>query len=99
MWQVASPATSWSAAAGPAGRRPAAPFSVGLARSFARWASARRALAVDRTVAASLLDWVSVVAQELAAPCGVGDGWAFKGPTSGPAKLRCLQVGDAVSSD
>jgi hypothetical protein len=36
-------------------------------------------LAGGRTVAASFLDWVSVVAQELAAPGGVGDGKVFQG--------------------
>jgi hypothetical protein len=79
MWQTASSPASWSATAGPAGRRRAAPFTVGLARSFAQRASAHRAVAARRTVAASLLDWVSVVARELAAPGGVVDGKLFQG--------------------
>src|SRR6185503_11943237 len=79
MWQTASSSASWLAAAGTAGRRRVAPCSVGLARSFAQRASAPRALAACRTVAASLLDWVSVVARELAAPGGVGDGGGFQG--------------------
>ena len=98
MWQVASSPASWSAAAGPSGRRRAAPFTVGLARSFAQRASAPRALAARRTVAASLLDWVSVVAQELAAPGGVGDGGGFQG-TGERASRRCLKVGEEGPSD
>ena len=94
MWQMASPPTSWSAAAGPAGRRFAAPFSVGLARSFSQWGSAHRALAGHRTVAASLLDWVSVVAQEWAAPGGVGDGEVFHGTDERASQGKCLKVGD-----
>ena len=94
MGQMASPPASWSAAAGPARRRFAAPFSVGLARSFRRWGSAHRALAAHRTVAASLLDWVSVVAQELAAPGGVGDGEVFHGTDERASQGRCLKVRD-----
>ncbi len=99
MWQVASPPASWSAAAGPAGRRRVAPFSVGLARSFAPRASAHRALAARRTVAASLLDWVSVVARELAAPGGVGDGGGFQGTDERASQGRCLKVGEEGTSD
>ncbi len=99
MWQMASSPASWSAAAGPAGRRRAAPFSVGLARSFAQWGSAHRALAADRTVAASLLDWVSVVAQELAAPGGVGDGGDFQGIDERASQGRCLKLGAEVQGD
>ena len=94
MWQVASPSTSWSSAAGPAGRRRAAPFSLGLARSCAQWGSAHRALAAHRTVAADLLDWVSVVAYELAAPGGVGDGEVFHGTDERASQGRCLKVRD-----
>ena len=91
MWQVASPPASWSPAAGPAGRRWAAPFSVGLARSFAQWSSAHRALAAHRAVAADLLDWVSVVAQELAAPGGVGDGEVFHGTDERASQERVFK--------
>jgi hypothetical protein len=99
MWQTASSPAAWSPAAGPAGRRRAAPFTVGLARSFAQRASARRALAADRTVAASLLDWVGVVAQGTAAPGGVGDGRGIQGTDERASEGRCLKVVDAVSSD
>ena len=92
MWHMASPPASWSAAAGPAGRRFVAPFSVGLARSFDQWGSAHRALAAHRTVAASLLDWVSVVAQELAAPGGVGDSEVFHGTDERASQGRCLKL-------
>ncbi len=99
MWQMASPPALWSAAAGSAGRRCATPFSAGLARSFAQWASAPRALAADRPVAASLLDWVGVVAQELAAPGGVGDGKVIQGTDERASQGRCLKLGDEVSSN
>ena len=99
MWQMASPPMSWSAAAGPAGRRHAAPFSVGLARSFAQWGSAHRALAAHRAVAASLLDWVCVVAQELAAPGGVGDGEVFHGTDERASQDKCLKVVHEGTSD
>ena len=99
MWQMASPPVSWSAAAGPAGRRRVAPFSVGLARSFAQRGSAPRAWADHRTVAASLLDWVSVVAQELAAPGGVGDGEVFHGTDERASQDRCLKVVHEGTSD
>jgi hypothetical protein len=99
MWQTASSPAAWSPAAGPAGRRRAAPFTVGLARSFAQRASARRALAADRTVAASLLDWIGVVAQELAAPGGVADGEMFQGTDERASQCRCLKLGDEVSSN
>jgi len=99
MWQTASSPGSWSAAAGPAGRRRVAPFSVGLTRSFAQWGSAPRALAVDRTVAASLLDCVCVVAQELAAPGGVGDGKVFQGTDERASQGRCLKLVGKCTSD
>ena len=99
MWQTASSPASWSPAAGPAGRRRAAPFTVGLARSFAQRASAHRALAGHRTVAAFLLDWVSVVAQELAAPGGVGDGKVFQGTDERANQRRCLKAGEEGTSD
>jgi len=91
MWQTASSSASWSAAAGTAGRRRATPFTVGLARSFVQWASAPRTLAAGRTVAASLLDWVSVVAQELAAPGGVGDGKVFQGTNERASQAGVLR--------
>src|SRR5881628_1084869 len=99
MWQMASSQASWSAAAGPAGRRRAAPFTVGLARSCVQRASAHRALAAHRTVAASLRDWVRVVARELAAPGGVGDGGGFQGTDERASQRRCLKLGDEVSRD
>jgi len=98
MWQTASSSGSWSAAAGTAGRRRATPFTVGLARSFSQWASAPRTLAADRMVAACFLDWVSVVAQELAAPGGVVDGGGFQG-TDERASRRCRKVGEEGPSD
>jgi hypothetical protein len=52
-WQVVSASRFWSPAAGSAGRRRGASFSVGLARSFAQWDSAGRARAADRVIAAS----------------------------------------------
>ena len=99
MWQVASPPASWSAAAGPAGRRRAAPFSWWLARSFAQWGSAHRGWVAQRTVAASLLDWVSMVAEELAAPGGVGDGGVLQGTDERASQIKCLKVGDEGRSD
>ena len=99
MWQVASPPASWSAAAGPAGRRRAAPFNVGPARSFAPRGSAHRAWVAQWTVAASLLDRVSVVAEELAAPGGVGDGEVLQGSDERASQIKCLKVGDEGTSD
>jgi hypothetical protein len=52
-WQTVSASRSCSPAAGPAGRRLAPSFSVGLARSFAQWDSARRARIADWASAAS----------------------------------------------
>ena len=69
----------WSATAGPAGRRLAASFSVGLARSCDLWGSADRKWFADRMVVASLHDSVSVVAQESAAPGSVEGGEWFEG--------------------
>jgi hypothetical protein len=51
-WQTVSASSPWSAATGPAGRRLAASFSVGLARSYDLWGSAVRMWLADRTVAA-----------------------------------------------
>jgi len=69
----------WSATAGPAGRRLAASFSVGLSRSCVQRGSAGRMRVADRVVAASLHDSVSVVAQESAAPGSVEGGEWFEG--------------------
>ncbi len=99
MWQTFSPLSSKSAAAGPAGRRLAASFSVGLARSFDPWDSADRRLSVDRTIAASLHDSVSVVAQESAAHGGVGGGEMFEGTDERASQSRCLELGGVVTSD
>ncbi len=52
-WQAISASRSWSPAAGPAGRRLAASFDGGLARSFAQRRSADRKLVADRPIAAS----------------------------------------------
>jgi len=78
-WQTFSASRSWTSAAGPAGRRLAALFSVGLARSFDQRGSADRTRVADRTVAASLHESLRVVAQESAAQGGVGGGKMFKG--------------------
>ena len=98
-WQTISASRSWSAAAGPAGRRLAASFSVGLARSFDQRGSADRKRVADRTVAASLHDSVSVVAQESAAQGGVGGGEIFDGTHERASHRRCLELGDEVTSD
>ena len=89
----------WSSAAGPAGRRLAASFSVGLARSFDQRGSADRKRVADRTVAASLHDRVSVVAQESAAPGGVDGGEWFDGTDERASQGRCLKVGGGVTHD
>ncbi len=99
MWQTISASSSKSAAAGLAGRRLAAPFSVGLARSFVQRGSADRERAADRTVAASLHDSVNVVARESAAPGGVGGGEMFEGTDERASQGRCLELGDEVTSD
>ncbi len=98
-WQTISASSSKSAAAGPAGRRLAAPFSMGLARSFVQRGSADRKGAADRTVAASLHDSVSVVARESAAPGGVGGGDMFEGTDERASQRRCLELGDEVTSN
>ncbi len=98
-WQTVSASRPWSSAAGPAGRRLAPPFSVGLARSFVQRGSADRERAADRTVAASLHDSVSVVAQESAAHGGVGGGEMFKGTDERASHRRCLELSDEVTSD
>ena len=94
-----SSSCSWSTVAGPAGRRLAASFNVGLARSCDLWASADRKLSADRTVAASLHDRVSVGAQESAAQGGVGGGEKFEGTDERASQKRCLELGDEVTSD
>src|SRR3989338_1086856 len=98
-WQTASSSRFWSAAAGPAGRRLAAPFSAGLARSFVQRGSADRERAADRTVAASLHDSVSVVARESAAHGGVGGGEMFEGTDERASRRRCLELGDEATGD
>ena len=99
MWQTISASSSKSAAAGPAGRRLAAPFSVRLARSFSLWGSADRSRLADRAVAASLHDRVSLVALASAAPGGVGGGEVFEGTDERASQGRCLELGDEVTSD
>ena len=99
MWQVASPPASWSAAADPAGRRLAASFSVGLARSFNRWASAGRMQLADRTAAASRQNSVILVALESAALGGVEGGEIFEGTDERASQIKCLKVGDEGRSD
>jgi hypothetical protein len=49
-------------------------------------------------VAACLLDWVSVVAQELAAPGAVVDGKRFQG-TDERASQGCLALVGEIASD
>ena len=98
-WQTVSASSPWSAAAGPAGRRLAASFSVGLARSYDLWASADRMFSADRTVAASLHDRVSVVAQESATHGGVGFGEMFEGTDERASQGRCPKLGHEVTSD
>ena len=100
MWQTVSSSSPWSAAAGPAGRRLVASFSMGLARSFVQRGSADRERAADRTVAASLHDRVIVVAPESAAPGGVGGGEMFEGTDERASqRRRCLELGAEVPSD
>ena len=98
-WQTMSSSCSWSTVDGLAGRRLAASFSVGLARSFDQRGSADRKRVADRTVAASLHDSVSMVAQESAAQGGVGDGEMFEGTDERASQRRCLELGDEVTSD
>ena len=97
--QTISSSSPWSAEAGPAGRRLAASFSVGLARSFDQRGSADRMRVADRTVAASLHDSVSVVAQESAAQGGVGGGEMFEGTDERASQGRHLALGDEVTND
>ena len=98
-WQTYSASRFWSAAAGPAGRRLAASFSVGLARSSDQGGSTDRRVSADRTVAAFLHDSVSVAAHESAAPGGVVGGEWFEGTDERASQRRCLKVGDEVPSD
>ncbi len=98
-WQTVSASNSWSAAAGPAGRRLAASFGVGLARSFVQRGSGDRRVSADRMVAAFLHDRVSVVAQESAAQGGVGGVEMFAGTDERASQRRCLELGDEVTSD
>ncbi len=98
-WQTVSASSSRSAAAGPAGRRLAASFSVGLARSFIQRGSTDRKWVAVRTVAASLHDSVSMVAQESAAHGGVGDGEIFEGTDERASQGRCLELGHEVTND
>ena len=98
-WQTMSSSCSWSTVDGLAGRRLAASCSVGLARSFDPWGSTGRRLSADRTVAASLHDSVSVVAQESAAQGGVGDGEMFVGTDERASQGRCLELGHGVTND
>ena len=86
MWQMESPPASWSAAAGPAGRRLVAAFSVGLARSFNRWSRAGRMQLADRTAAASRQNSVILVAIESAAFGGVESGEIFEGTDARPTQ-------------
>ena len=79
MGQMASPPASWSAAAGPAGRRLAASFSVGLARSFSQRCSAGRGLVAPRAVAASRNNCVIGLPWGPAAQGSVGDDEIFEG--------------------
>ncbi len=90
---------TWSAAAGPAGRRLAASVAVGLARSFAQRGSAGRMRAADRTVAASLHDGVIVATQESAAQGSVDDGELFEGTDERASQGRCLGQVHEVTSD
>ncbi len=98
-WQMVSASRPWSAAAGPAGRRLAASFGVGLARSFAQRASAGRKRVADRAVAALLRDSVSVVALESAAPGDFGGGVDVEGTGERASQRRCLVQGHEVTSD
>ncbi len=98
-WQTVSASSPWSAAAGPAGRRLAASFSVGLARSYDLWASADRMLSADRPVAASLHDRVSLVAHESAAQGGVGGGEMFEGTDERASQGRCIELGHEGAGD
>ena len=99
MWQTASSSRPWSAAAGPAGRRLATSFSVGLARSSDQGGNADRRVSAGRTIAASLHDSVSVVAQESAAHGGVGGGELSEGTDERASQSRCLKLGDGGTSD
>jgi hypothetical protein len=78
-WQVVSSSCTWSATMRPAGQRLEALFSGGLARSFARGASAGFERVAARTGAASLRDSVSVGAQASAAWGGFGHGEMIDG--------------------
>ena len=98
-WQTVSASRSWSTAAGPAGRRLAASFSGGLARSFNQWASAGRMQLADRTAAASGQNSVILVALESAALGGVEGGEIFKGTDERASKIKCLKVGYEGTSD
>ena len=99
MWQVASPLASRSDAAGPAGRRLAASFSAGPARSFNQWASAGRMQLADRTAAASRQNSVILVALESAAHGGVEGGEIFEGTGERDSQIKCLKVGDERLTD
>ena len=98
-WQTVSSACSWSTVDGLAGRRLAASFSVGLARSFVQRGSADRKRVAVRTVAASLHDSVIVIAHESAAQGGVGDGEMFVGTDERASQGRCLELGHGVTND
>ena len=98
-WQTVSSSCSWSTVAGPAGRRLAASFSVGLARSFVQRGSADRKMSADRTVAASLHDSVSMVAHESAAQGGVDGGEMFEGTDERASQRRWLVLGNAGAGD
>ncbi len=98
-WQKVLSSRSWSANVGPAGRRRAALFSGGLARSLNQWASADRKWVAEGSSAAGLRDRVSVVAQPSAAQGGVGGGEMFKGTDERASQRRCLVLGHEGTGD